>query len=247
VAWARRSGSSSKASTTSPLFERAADVGGVWRDNSYPGCACDVQSDLYSFSFAPNPRWTRRYAPQAEIHAYLRDCAQRFGIVPHVRFGHELMEAAWDEAAQRWRLTTSRGVFTADLLVTGAGALSDPSIPRLPGLERFEGKTFHSARWDHGYDLAGKKVAVIGTGASAVQFVPRIQERVARLHTSSSARRRGCCPASIARSGCRGRASSLRRRGCCSSPLGSCSRWRSCTPRSLRSCAGWRCSSSRTA
>jgi cation diffusion facilitator CzcD-associated flavoprotein CzcO len=163
------------------VFERAGDVGGVWRDNSYPGCACDVESHLYSFSFARNPGWTRAYAPSSEIWEYLRDCARRFGILPHVRFHHEVREAAWDDAAQHWRLETSGGVYTADVLVAGVGALSEPSIPKLPGIERFQGKTFHSARWDHGYALAGKNVAVIGTGASAIQFVPRIQPVVGSL------------------------------------------------------------------
>ena len=164
------------------VLERAAEVGGVWRDNTYPGCACDVQSHLYSFSFAPNPGWTRRYSPQAEIWEYLRRCVERFDIGKFLRFGQELQQAEWDGGAQRWRLRTSQGELTADVLVSGAGALSEPSIPRLPGLEHFQGKTFHSARWDHAFDLAGKRVAVIGTGASAIQFLPQIQPRVAKLH-----------------------------------------------------------------
>jgi cation diffusion facilitator CzcD-associated flavoprotein CzcO len=163
------------------IFERAQEVGGVWRDNSYPGCACDVQSHLYSFSFAPNPGWSRAYSPQAEIHAYLRDCADRFGIRPHVRFGHTVLAARWDDDQQHWHLETSEGPFTAEVFVSAAGALSDPAIPKLPGIETFQGKTMHSARWDHGYSLAGRKVAVIGTGASAIQFVPRIQPEVGKL------------------------------------------------------------------
>jgi cation diffusion facilitator CzcD-associated flavoprotein CzcO len=163
------------------VFERAGEVGGVWRDNTYPGCACDVESHLYSFSFAPNREWTRAYAPQAEIREYLRGCAERFGILPHVRFHHELQQAAWDDHAQRWQLETSRGRYTADLLVAGVGALSDPAIPRLPGIDRFQGKAFHSARWDHQHSLDGREVAVIGTGASAIQFVPAIQPRVGKL------------------------------------------------------------------
>ncbi len=163
------------------VFERANDVGGVWRDNSYPGCACDVQSHLYSFSFARNPDWSRSYSPQAEIQAYLRACAERFGILPHLKFGHELREVAWDGAAQRWRIETSHGRFTADVLVAGVGALSEPAVPKLAGLETFLGKVFHSSRWDHAHDLTGKKIAVIGTGASAIQFVPRIQPRVGKL------------------------------------------------------------------
>jgi cation diffusion facilitator CzcD-associated flavoprotein CzcO len=163
------------------LFERAGEVGGVWRDNTYPGCACDVESHLYSFSFAPNSEWTRSYAPSAEIRDYLRGCALRFGILPHVRFHHEVRDARWDDELQCWRLETSRGPFTAEVLVAGVGALSDPAIPKLPGIERFEGRTFHSARWDHSFELRDRRVAVIGTGASAIQFVPAIQPSVAKL------------------------------------------------------------------
>jgi len=161
------------------ILERAHDVGGVWRDNTYPGCACDVQSHLYSFSFAPNPEWTRAYSPQPEIHAYLRACAERFGVLPHVRFGHEVRKASWKD--DRWHLETSEGAITADVLVAGVGALSAPALPQLQGIERFEGKVMHSARWDHAHDLTGRRVAVIGTGASAIQFVPAIQPKVAAL------------------------------------------------------------------
>ena len=163
------------------IFERAHDVGGVWRDNSYPGCACDVQSHLYSFSFAPNPGWSRAFSPQPEIHAYLRDCADRFGIRPYIRFNHAVREAWWDEARQHWRIETSEGTYTADVFIPAVGGLSEPAIPALPGLERFQGKVMHSARWDHGYALEGRRVAVIGTGASAIQFVPVIQPKVGRL------------------------------------------------------------------
>lgn len=164
------------------VLERAGDVGGTWRDNAYPGCACDVESHLYSFSFAPNPGWSRRYAPQPEILAYLRACAERFAVLPHVRFGHEVCGAAWDAQAGRWRLRTSHGPLSADVLVAAPGPLSEPALPALPGLDRFAGKVFHSARWDHGHDLRGRRVAVIGTGASAIQFVPEIQPLVGRLH-----------------------------------------------------------------
>lgn len=163
------------------VFERAGDVGGVWRDNTYPGCACDVESHLYSFSFARNPEWTRSFSPQSEIHAYLRSCAERFGVLPKVRFDHAIESAAWDDDAQRWRLETTKGPFTADVLVGAVGALSEPATPALKGLETFAGKMFHSARWDHDHDLTGKRVAVIGTGASAIQFVPAIQPKVAEL------------------------------------------------------------------
>jgi cation diffusion facilitator CzcD-associated flavoprotein CzcO len=163
------------------VFERSGDIGGTWRDNSYPGCACDVPSHLYSFSFAPNPHWTRAFSPQPEIWAYLGDCARRFGILPHLRLGHELHRATWDDASQRWRLETSKGTWTADVLVAATGPLSEPRIPALPGLAGFQGTMFHSARWDHDHDLTGRQVAVVGTGASAVQFIPEIQPHVGRL------------------------------------------------------------------
>ena len=164
------------------VLERAEDVGGTWRDNSYPGCACDVPSHLYSFSFAPNPEWTSTFSPQPEIRDYLKRCAERYGVMEHVRFGHEVRDAAWDEDAQRWRIETSAGDLEAQALVLGTGPLSDAAIPDLPGLERFEGTTFHSATWDHDHALEGERVAVVGTGASAIQFVPKIAPRVGRLH-----------------------------------------------------------------
>src|SRR5436305_3556160 len=164
------------------VLERAPDVGGTWRDNHYPGCQCDVPSHLYSFSFAPNPGWSRTFSHQAEIQAYLRRCAWDAGILPHVRLRHGVTAAAWGEDAQLWRLQTDGGRFTARLLVAAPGALSEPSVPDIPGLERFEGTVFHSADWDHDHDLDGERVAVVGTGASAIQFVPRIQPRVGRLH-----------------------------------------------------------------
>jgi len=164
------------------VFERAGEVGGVWRDNRYPGAACDVASHLYSFSFAPNPQWSRSISPQTEILVYLRRCAQEFGALPHMRFHHEVCEAAWDEAAGRWRIETGQGTYTAAVLVAAAGALSEPAIPTLPGLETFKGTMFHSANWEHDFDLRGKRVAVIGTGASAVQFVPEIQPLVDQMY-----------------------------------------------------------------
>ncbi|HEV7591162.1 MAG TPA: NAD(P)/FAD-dependent oxidoreductase [Longimicrobium sp.] len=163
------------------LLERADEVGGTWRDNTYPGCECDVQSHLYSFSFAPNPDWTRSFSPQPEIQAYLKRCATAFGVLPHVRFGHEVLGAAWDGDANVWRIETSKGALTASALVMASGALSDPLIPALPGLDGFRGRAFHSARWDHGFDLAGKRVAVVGTGASSIQLVPAIQPLVEKL------------------------------------------------------------------
>lgn len=165
------------------VLEQADDVGGTWRENHYPGCACDVPSHLYSFSFEPNPRWSRTYAPQPEILAYLKRCADKYGVRPHIRFGSKVEGAELDEARALWRVRLAGGgTIKARHLVLGIGALSRPSTPALPGLERFGGKTFHSATWDHGYDLTGKHVAVIGTGASAIQFVPRIVPSVKQLH-----------------------------------------------------------------
>ncbi|WP_321895117.1 flavin-containing monooxygenase [Paraburkholderia heleia] len=164
------------------VFEKADSVGGTWRDNHYPGCACDVQSHVYSFSFAPNPRWTRMFAPQPEIRAYLNRCVDRFRLVPWLNFGHELTNATWDEAAHCWRIAFANGRrVTARVLISGMGGLSRPALPAIAGLDTFEGKTFHSQHWDHDYALEGKRVAVIGTGASAIQFVPQIAPRVAQL------------------------------------------------------------------
>ena len=163
------------------LIERGQDVGGTWWANSYPGAQCDVPSNLYSFSFAPNPNWTRAYPLRDELQAYLRECADRYGIVPHLRLGCELLGATWIAEEQRWELETSQGPIAARVLVAAPGLLSEPCTPAIRGLERFEGNAFHTAHWDHSDDLTGKRVAVIGTGASAVQVVPAIQPRVARL------------------------------------------------------------------
>ncbi|HUF33443.1 MAG TPA: NAD(P)/FAD-dependent oxidoreductase [Acidimicrobiales bacterium] len=163
------------------ILERADDVGGTWRDNRYPGCRCDVPSHLYSFSFAPNPDWSETYSPQPEIFAYLRRTAEEHGVIERIRFGHEVREARWDAAAQRWAIDTAAGPMTADVLILGNGPLAEPAIPDLPGLDTFEGTTFHSATWRHDHDLAGERVAVIGTGASAIQFVPEIQPVVGHL------------------------------------------------------------------
>ena len=164
------------------ILERAHDVGGVWRDNSYPGAACDVPSHLYSFSFEPNPRWSRTFAPQAEIHAYLQHCARKYGLARHLRFGAEVAHARYDEPHALWRVTLADGTeLSAALLVSGTGQLSRPALPTLPGMETFRGHAFHSAHWDHAYPLAGKRVAVVGTGASAIQFVPAIAGAVKSL------------------------------------------------------------------
>ncbi|MEV1288564.1 NAD(P)/FAD-dependent oxidoreductase [Micromonospora sp. NPDC049679] len=164
------------------VFDRGSEVGGTWRDNSYPGCACDVPSHMYSLSFARNPEWSRSFSGQAEIWAYLRRCVTDHGVQPHLRLGHEVQGAAWDDAAGHWVIDTSQGRYTADVLVAAGGPLTEPSTPKLTGLETFEGELFHSARWNHDHDLTGRRVAVIGTGASAIQFVPRIAPTVERLH-----------------------------------------------------------------
>ncbi|MFD0367840.1 flavin-containing monooxygenase [Streptomyces sp. NPDC059071] len=163
------------------VLERADSVGGTWRDNSYPGCACDVPSHLYSFSFAPNPDWPRTFSGQRHIRAYLEHVTDTFGLRPHLRLNHEVTRMAWNEDELRWDIETSSGTFSADVVVSATGPLSDPRIPDIPGLAGFTGKVFHSARWDHDYDLTGKRVAMVGTGASAIQIVPSIQPKVGRL------------------------------------------------------------------
>jgi cation diffusion facilitator CzcD-associated flavoprotein CzcO len=164
------------------VLERANDVAGTWRDNTYPGCACDVPSHLYSFGFAPNPEWSSTFSPQPEIYAYIRRVAEEQGLTPHIRFGIEVEGAEWDDEARVWKLATSGGEMTANSVASAAGPLSEPAIPDIPGLRDFEGTIFHSATWDHGHDLTGERVAVIGTGASAIQFVPQIQPKVEQLH-----------------------------------------------------------------
>ncbi|MEV4055390.1 NAD(P)/FAD-dependent oxidoreductase [Amycolatopsis sp. NPDC049688] len=164
------------------VLEKAHDVGGTWRDNSYPGCACDIPSHMYSFSFEQNPGWSRAYSPQPEIWRYMREVADKHDLRRFIRFGQEMTGARWDAEENRWHIATRGGdEFVADALVAGVGALHLPMIPELPGIERFQGPAYHSARWRHDVDLTGKKVAVIGTGASAVQFVPKIAPDVEAL------------------------------------------------------------------
>jgi cation diffusion facilitator CzcD-associated flavoprotein CzcO len=164
------------------ILERAADVGGTWRDNVYPGCACDIPSMLYSFSFARNAEWTRLFPGQQEIRRYLERCVETFGLRDRIRFEADLIDATYDEESATWRLRTKDGrTFTSHVVVAAMGPLSTPNVPAIPGLERFTGKRFHSAEWDTTFDLAGRDVAVIGTGASAIQFVPQIAPIVRRL------------------------------------------------------------------
>ncbi|MFD0022217.1 flavin-containing monooxygenase [Streptomyces sp. NPDC058382] len=164
------------------ILERAGSVGGTWRDNSYPGCACDVPSHLYSFSFAPNPEWPRTFSGQEHIRAYLEHVADTFGLRPHLRLNHEVTMMRWDNDELNWVIESADGTTTvADVVVSATGPLSDPKTPDIPGLADFPGKVFHSARWDHDADLTGKRVAMIGTGASAIQIVPAIQPKAGKL------------------------------------------------------------------
>jgi cation diffusion facilitator CzcD-associated flavoprotein CzcO len=161
------------------ILERAADLGGTWRDNTYPGCACDIPAPLYSFSFEPNPAWTRLYSSQPEIWDYLRRVAEKHGLRSRIRFGADVVEARWQDG---WRLRTADGREERfDAVICAVGFINRPNFPRLPGLEGFPGPAFHSARWRHDVELAGKRVAVVGTGASAIQFVPEIAPRAASV------------------------------------------------------------------
>jgi cyclohexanone monooxygenase len=163
------------------VIDKGAEVGGTWRDNTYPGAACDVPSQLYSFSFAPNPDWSMSYSPQPEIQAYLRRTAERSGTLDRFRFNTTVDAARWDAASQRWHVRTSGGDYTSSTLIVGAGGLSEPRLPDIDGIDGFEGELFHSARWNHDVDLAGKRVAVIGTGASAIQIVPEVRRTAGHL------------------------------------------------------------------
>jgi cation diffusion facilitator CzcD-associated flavoprotein CzcO len=163
------------------VIEKADDVGGTWRDNTYPGACCDVPSQLYSFSFARNPEWSSSYSPQPEIQAYLRQVAREYDVLDRIVFDTELERATWDDDALVWRCRTTSGEVVARTLITGTGSLSEPRLPEIEGVDTFAGELFHSARWDHTVDLTGKRVAVIGTGASAIQIVPEVQRVAAHL------------------------------------------------------------------
>ena len=163
------------------LLESADRIGGVWRENTYPGAGCDVPSPYYSFSYEPHDRWPRRFSGQRDIHDYLEGVVDKYGLRSRIRFGTTVTGARFDEVAARWLIDTSTGPIEADVLVPATGQLSRPAVPDLPGAADFAGTAFHSARWDHDCELTGKRVAVIGTGASAIQFVPRIQPIVDRL------------------------------------------------------------------
>lgn len=167
------------------VVEKDDDVGGTWRANSYPGAACDVPSQLYSFSFAPNREWSMSFSPQPEIEAYIQRVAREAGILDRFRFGTRMESATWDEGALRWRVRLSRAGESYDvsarILLTGSGGLSEPRLPDIDGIDSFGGAIFHSARWDHSVDLTGKRIAVIGTGASAIQIIPELQKVAGRL------------------------------------------------------------------
>ena len=163
------------------VVERGSDVGGTWRDNTYPGAACDVPSQLYSYSFALNPEWSSSFSPQPEIQSYIKKVAERSGTLDRFAFDTSLEAATWDESAGHWQVRTSAGELTADAVVSAAGALSDPKNPDIEGFDSFTGEVFHSARWNHDHDLSGKRVAIIGTGASSIQIVPEIAATVAHL------------------------------------------------------------------
>jgi cation diffusion facilitator CzcD-associated flavoprotein CzcO len=164
------------------LIEKAHEIGGTWYVNRYPGCACDIPSHLYSFSFDRNPDWSRMYSGRDEIQRYLKSCAEKFGLNPYIRLNTRMREAVWDESAALWRVTTAEGqVLRARVLISAVGALHVPRYPDIPGMEKFAGPAFHSTWWDSSVPLEGKRVAVIGTGASAIQFVPEIVSRVRKL------------------------------------------------------------------
>ena len=163
------------------LIERADDVGGTWRDNTYPGAACDVPSHLYSFSDRLNPNWSQTFSPGPEIQRYLQDCARGEGLLPHTVFNANMTEAHWHAAEQRWHVSTSAGMYTAQFLITGTGHLADEAFPKIPGIENFTGDVFHSARWKHDVSLEGKRIGVVGTGASAIQLVPELAKVASEL------------------------------------------------------------------
>jgi cation diffusion facilitator CzcD-associated flavoprotein CzcO len=163
------------------LLERRSGLGGTWYDNSYPGCRCDVPSNLYSFSFAPNPDWSETFSGQAEIERYLQATARRYNVLPRIAFDAELQSARWDTERAVWTLDTARGSLTADIVISGGGGLSEPSFPDIPGLASFAGTSFHSAQWDHEHDLTGRRVAIVGTGASTIQFLPHVQREAGHI------------------------------------------------------------------
>ncbi|CAA0153579.1 putative flavin-binding monooxygenase, partial [Acinetobacter baumannii] len=167
--------------TNFKIIEKASRVGGTWRENTYPGCGCDVPSALYSYSFAPSAKWSHLFARQPEILSYLEDVSREFDIESLIEFNTELLKAEWDNVKNVWKLETSSGLYIAKTVLFATGPITEAQIPRLEGLDTFTGEMFHSAKWNHDYDLTGKRIAVIGTGASAIQFVPQIQPKAKEL------------------------------------------------------------------
>ena len=163
------------------VIERRAGVGGVWYDNNYPGIACDVPSHFYSFSFRTNPNWSKIQSPGGEILNYLKECAEEEGILPYIRFNTEMVDSRWDAVAKHWVVKTNNETYHAKFLLTGAGHLADEFLPDIDGLESFPGHVFHSARWDHSVDLTGKRIGVVGSGASAIQIIPEMQKIASQL------------------------------------------------------------------
>ncbi len=163
------------------VIERGPDVGGTWRDNTYPGVACDVPSQLYSYSFAPNPAWSSSFSPGHEIQSYIRGVADNSGVLDRFVFNTSFDGATWDDAAAVWRIRTSAGEMTANFLINAAGGLVEPKLPEIDGIDTFQGEIFHTARWNHDIDLTGKRVAVVGTGASAIQVIPKVAKIAAHV------------------------------------------------------------------
>jgi len=175
------------------VIERGSEVGGTWRDNTYPGAACDVPSHLYSYSFELNPEWTRSFSQQGEIQSYLRRVARKHNVLDRHVFNCEMESARWNAATAQWDVATSRGDYTASTVISAVGALCEPALPNIAGIEDFAGEIFHSAQWNHAADLSGKRVAVIGTGASAIQIVPAVAAQVGHMDVYQRTGR-GCYP-----------------------------------------------------
>lgn len=165
------------------VLEKGSNVGGTWRDNTYPGAACDVQSHFYSYSFEPKHDWTRKFGLQFEILGYMEYCVEKYALASHIRFNSPVSKAHFDEVRNQWTVTLTNGEeLTANVVITATGQLNQPAWPRIEGMDQFAGRLFHSARWDHSYDCSNKRVAVVGTGASAIQFVPELAKTVKSLN-----------------------------------------------------------------
>jgi cation diffusion facilitator CzcD-associated flavoprotein CzcO len=164
------------------IFERSNDVGGTWRDNNYPGCACDIPSNLYSYSFEPNPEWSRAFSPHNEIHDYLKHCVSKYNITAYIQFSTEIQKIFFDVPNGHWVITdTNEKIYLAKTIISASGPLNQPLYPKIKGINSFKGESFHSLYWNHSYDLTGKKIAIIGTGASAIQFIPEVAKEAAKL------------------------------------------------------------------